>query len=174
MTCPHDLAERETAVADGYCPLCMHEELARLRAFEAHCKRNNLGGYEDGVYAGTRLDWIDRALAAEAKVEALEAKVAFHKDRVMTLLQQNQESWEGWGAEKDISHRLEAKIEALKATVSALNAEARDFRQWVERAEAAEALAAEKVSLALRLLRENAQLKNEIDVLQAQRSAPGS
>ena len=44
-------------------------ELVRLRAFEEHCKRNNLGGYEDGIYAGTRLDWIDRAFSAENKLE---------------------------------------------------------------------------------------------------------
>lgn len=34
--CPHDLAERETAVADGYCPLCMEAEIKRLQAYAKH------------------------------------------------------------------------------------------------------------------------------------------
>ena len=34
--CNHDLAERETAVADGYCPLCMVE---MLRDRDAHLAR---------------------------------------------------------------------------------------------------------------------------------------
>ena len=34
--CNHDLAERETAVADGYCPLCMAE---MLRDRDAHLAR---------------------------------------------------------------------------------------------------------------------------------------
>lgn len=29
--CEHDLAERETACADGLCPLCLQSENARLR-----------------------------------------------------------------------------------------------------------------------------------------------
>jgi len=32
MICTHDLAERETACADGMCPLCSAAELERLRA----------------------------------------------------------------------------------------------------------------------------------------------
>ena len=28
--CPHDLAERETACADGVCPLCLQQEVKRL------------------------------------------------------------------------------------------------------------------------------------------------
>jgi hypothetical protein len=31
MTCPHDLAERETAVADGMCPLCLAAENERAK-----------------------------------------------------------------------------------------------------------------------------------------------
>ena len=31
MPCAHDISERETAVADGKCPLCMANELAKLR-----------------------------------------------------------------------------------------------------------------------------------------------
>lgn len=32
-TCPHEFWERESSVAtEGYCPLCMNEELKRLRA----------------------------------------------------------------------------------------------------------------------------------------------
>jgi hypothetical protein len=34
VTCPHDLAERETAVADGHCPLCPHPDVARLDALD--------------------------------------------------------------------------------------------------------------------------------------------
>lgn len=30
--CPHNLAERETDVADGYCPQCMSAEIAALKA----------------------------------------------------------------------------------------------------------------------------------------------
>lgn len=30
--CTHDLAERESACADGYCPLCLVADLAELRA----------------------------------------------------------------------------------------------------------------------------------------------
>lgn len=29
-SCPHDLAERESACANGYCPLCMEEKLASI------------------------------------------------------------------------------------------------------------------------------------------------
>lgn len=32
IRCEHDLAEGETACADGMCPLCAADELARLRA----------------------------------------------------------------------------------------------------------------------------------------------
>lgn len=32
MTCPHDLAARETACADGMCPLCLAADLRRARA----------------------------------------------------------------------------------------------------------------------------------------------
>jgi hypothetical protein len=32
MSCAHDITEREVAVADGYCPLCMAVELGWLRA----------------------------------------------------------------------------------------------------------------------------------------------
>ena len=33
MTCPHDINEREVAVAaDGYCPLCMAQENEKLRS----------------------------------------------------------------------------------------------------------------------------------------------
>jgi len=32
MTCQHEIWERETAVADGMCPLCMAKELERLQA----------------------------------------------------------------------------------------------------------------------------------------------
>ena len=31
MTCPHDLAERETACADGMCPLCLAADIGRLQ-----------------------------------------------------------------------------------------------------------------------------------------------
>jgi len=31
VSCYHDLAERETAVADGYCPICLAAELDRLK-----------------------------------------------------------------------------------------------------------------------------------------------
>jgi hypothetical protein len=31
MTCPHDLAERETGVADGMCPLCLAAEIKQLK-----------------------------------------------------------------------------------------------------------------------------------------------
>ena len=31
LPCPHDLAERETACADGMCPLCLSERLSRVR-----------------------------------------------------------------------------------------------------------------------------------------------
>ena len=27
MTCPHTLAERDTAIADGYCPLCLRDRI---------------------------------------------------------------------------------------------------------------------------------------------------
>jgi len=30
MPCPHDLAERETAVADGYCPICLAAQMDKL------------------------------------------------------------------------------------------------------------------------------------------------
>ena len=30
--CEHDLAERETACADGMCPLCLQAEIAKLQA----------------------------------------------------------------------------------------------------------------------------------------------
>ena len=30
MSCPHDIAERETACADGMCPLCQAAEIERL------------------------------------------------------------------------------------------------------------------------------------------------
>jgi len=36
MQCNHDLAERETAVADGHCPLCL---LARINELEAKLQR---------------------------------------------------------------------------------------------------------------------------------------
>jgi len=29
--CQHDLAERETMIADGYCPECMSQHIGRLR-----------------------------------------------------------------------------------------------------------------------------------------------
>ena len=32
MTCPHDLAERETACAEGMCPICAAAEIERLTA----------------------------------------------------------------------------------------------------------------------------------------------
>jgi len=32
MECKHDLAERETAVADGYCPICLRQQLADVQA----------------------------------------------------------------------------------------------------------------------------------------------
>lgn len=32
MNCQHDLAERETACADGYCPICQAIDLRNLRA----------------------------------------------------------------------------------------------------------------------------------------------
>jgi hypothetical protein len=39
--CEHDLAERETACADGYCPLCLSRKLHQLRkAIEKHKKKN--------------------------------------------------------------------------------------------------------------------------------------
>ena len=31
MTCTHDAAEQDTAIADGYCPLCMQADNERLR-----------------------------------------------------------------------------------------------------------------------------------------------
>ena len=30
--CTHDLSERETAVADGYCPMCLVETIEQLEA----------------------------------------------------------------------------------------------------------------------------------------------
>ena len=30
--CTHDMADKDTACADGLCPICLEEELARLRA----------------------------------------------------------------------------------------------------------------------------------------------
>lgn len=32
MSCEHDLSERETACADGYCPLCSVERIVVLEA----------------------------------------------------------------------------------------------------------------------------------------------
>jgi hypothetical protein len=32
MTCPHDFWERETSVADGYCPICMEDRINELVA----------------------------------------------------------------------------------------------------------------------------------------------
>ena len=36
--CPHELSERETACADGYCPLCQADRLAQLEAENATLK----------------------------------------------------------------------------------------------------------------------------------------
>jgi hypothetical protein len=52
MTCPHDLAERETAVADGMCPLCLAAEIKRLRALVA---RRALEDDDDTGEAGISL-----------------------------------------------------------------------------------------------------------------------
>ena len=32
MTCKHDIAEQDTYVADGYCPLCLLDQIQRLQA----------------------------------------------------------------------------------------------------------------------------------------------
>ena len=41
MTCKHDIAEQDTYVADGYCPLCLLDQIQRLQArideLEARC-----------------------------------------------------------------------------------------------------------------------------------------
>ncbi len=49
MTCTHTLPEREIAItADGYCPLCMADEIKRLRAalepFQRHVDSVSLSG----------------------------------------------------------------------------------------------------------------------------------
>lgn len=53
MNCDHDLAERETACADGMCPLCLQQENARLRAEQRDA-------FEAGFNAGPKWfsQWI--------------------------------------------------------------------------------------------------------------------
>jgi hypothetical protein len=59
--CPHDITERDVAVsADGYCPLCMADEIERLRA-ELKASESLKRGYFD-------------------EIERLRAEVALWKD----------------------------------------------------------------------------------------------
>ena len=46
MLCPHDVADREVAVADGMCPLCLANDNERLRAALQQIKE--LETLEDG------------------------------------------------------------------------------------------------------------------------------
>jgi hypothetical protein len=53
MTCPHDLAERETMVADGTCPICLMEEIDRLRREREEWRnRCSRWGNENGALRG--------------------------------------------------------------------------------------------------------------------------
>lgn len=62
MICRHDLAEQDTATADGLCPLCLRHRVARLkRALEKLCRRAE--GWADA-------DDIDEARAELAQEEA--------------------------------------------------------------------------------------------------------
>ena len=39
ITCKHNMAERDTAIADGYCPICDAERIAELEAELTSCKK---------------------------------------------------------------------------------------------------------------------------------------
>ena len=41
MTCKHDIAEQDTYVADGYCPLCLLDQIQRLQARVAKLEAAN-------------------------------------------------------------------------------------------------------------------------------------
>jgi hypothetical protein len=45
MNCDHDLSERETACADGMCPMCLRAENAALREAAGKVTCNECGMY---------------------------------------------------------------------------------------------------------------------------------
>jgi hypothetical protein len=50
MTCPHELWERESALADGYCSLCLANENRRLRTGLLHIVRGTFNRGENTRY----------------------------------------------------------------------------------------------------------------------------
>ena len=52
MRCEHDLAERETACVDGYCPLCLRIRITKLtEAIRGLCTYGDIPKYiEEALY----------------------------------------------------------------------------------------------------------------------------
>lgn len=90
--CKHDLADRETACADGMCPLCLGAEVARLKNLFEHGRMLVAGVLEHTSSCAESLDEIleqyeseptvveavglrERAEAAESLLAAIRAQV---------------------------------------------------------------------------------------------------
>lgn len=71
----HDLAERETAVADGYCPLCTARDAARYRWLREWVYRDKdkrlqcLGPYVENYEYGKMQEALDLSIDAAIAAE---------------------------------------------------------------------------------------------------------
>jgi hypothetical protein len=76
MNCTHDLAERETACADGMCPLCLRQEVERLKAAwdESIKERSELMAELKDRVSIPR--YVDKLKEAQATIERLQQEKA--------------------------------------------------------------------------------------------------
>jgi hypothetical protein len=117
MTCPHDLLERETACADGMCPLCLAADNERLQADnESLC--NTLKQPDQVGY------WERKHELAQAEIERLTASVKCWQGRAMNYvaeikrLQAIAENAEALRRNlEDVSCRQQNEIDRLRAII---------------------------------------------------------
>ena len=60
--CEHDIVDREVSVADGYCPLCMSDELSSLRSLAGR-----MAFCIEALYSAATPETCDDSLAIKVK-----------------------------------------------------------------------------------------------------------
>jgi hypothetical protein len=96
--CPHDLAERETACADGLCPLCLQSEVQRLegenRHYNGQLKASRRLGLELEAILAQKADDLHETLAdvrclemVNEKHEAAITAIQSERDRLREALE---------------------------------------------------------------------------------------
>jgi len=115
LPCTHDLVERECAVADGFCPICLSGSVIHLtKAFaERDAEIERLNRVIDASAAQERnwTGWRDRAETAEARVKELERQLEIAEHDSVHQSQLYSEYTEEWAKERDTLRTRVAELE---------------------------------------------------------------